>query len=110
MNLKDLAAETIEWSKVPQTVHPGASGLATIRERQLGDIQLRLVIYSPNYVADHWCSKGHIVFVIEGELVIEHQDGTVFSLTSGTSYHVADNEGLPHRVRSHDGATVFIVD
>ena len=43
-------------------------GVATWRTRQFGDIRVRLVEYSPGYVADHWCEKGHILFCVEGEL------------------------------------------
>ena len=71
---------------------------------------MRLVVYSQDFVADHWCHKGHIVFVISGQLVIEHQDAARYTLAPGTSYHVADNDGSPHKVLSKDGATVFIVD
>ena len=31
----------------------------------------RLVDYSTNYVADDWCHKGHIVFVVAGQLANE---------------------------------------
>ncbi len=99
-----------DWSQVPESVHPGTSGTATIRSRQIGDIQLRLVVYSPNYVANDWCHKGHIVYVIGGQLNIEHRDTVTYTLESGMSYHAADDDGPPHRVRSESGATIFIVD
>jgi hypothetical protein len=110
MNLVNLPAGITDWSGVPASVHPGASGTATMRTRRFGDIQLRLVVYGANYVADHWCHKGHIVFVVAGKLSIEHQMGLTYTLTTGTSYHVADDEGPPHRVLSENGATIFIVD
>ena len=110
MNLDNTPVGITDWSKVPASVHPGEKGNATMRVRQVGDIQLRLVDYSPQYVADHWCHKGHIVFVVAGRLVIEHQHGFKYDLTPGKSYHVADGDGPPHRVLSEDGATIFIVD
>jgi hypothetical protein len=110
MLLNGLPFGVTNWSQVPESVHPGASGTAMVRSRQLGDIQLRLVVYSPNYVADHWCHKGHIVFVILGQLTIEHRETLTYTLESGTSYHVADDDGPPHRVLSENGATIFIVD
>jgi hypothetical protein len=48
--------------------------------------------------------------LIAGDLTIEHQDGRRYALTSGMSYHVADDDGPPHRALSENGATVFVVD
>ncbi len=81
-----------------------------MRTRQLGEIQLRLVEYSAGYLADHWCHKGHIVFVVAGEIAIEHQRGPTYALTTGMSYHAPDDDAPPHRVRSQGGGTIFIVD
>lgn len=53
---------------------PGAAGTARARTRQIGDVRLRMVDYAPGYVADRWCAKGHVVYVVAGELTIEHQD------------------------------------
>lgn len=68
-----------------------------------------MVEYSPGYVADHWCRKGHILFCLEGRLETELQDGRVFILEPGTSYQVADG-AEPHRSRTGTGARLFIVD
>jgi hypothetical protein len=110
MNLNDFPVGITHWSQIPESIHSGASGIATIRSRQLGNLQLRIVVYSANYVADHWCYKGHIVFVIEGQLMIEHQNNSMYALMPGTCYHVADDDGPPHRVLSENGATIFVVD
>jgi hypothetical protein len=110
MNLHHFSGGITDWSKLPATQHSGESGHLTVRSRQLGDIQLRHIVYSANYVADHWCHKGHLVFVLAGQLVIEHQDELRYTLAPGITYHVADNDGLPHRVVSKEGATVLVVD
>jgi hypothetical protein len=110
MNLNNLPVGITDWSQVPASAYAGETGTATMRTRQFGDIQLRLVDYSPQYVADHWCHKGHVVFVVSGRLVIEHQDDITYVLTRGMSYHVPDGDGSSHRVRSEEGATIFIVD
>ncbi len=34
-----------------------------------------MVEYTAGYVADHWCSKGHILLCTEGELETELADG-----------------------------------
>ena len=64
---------------------------------------------SPGYVADHWCSKGHIIFCVDGELVTDLKDGRSFTLKPGMSYQVADDDGQ-HRSHTDKGARLFIVD
>jgi hypothetical protein len=110
MKLNGLQANVTDWSKVPGAVCPGESGIATVRVQQFGEIQLRVISYSQEYVGDHWCSKGHIVFLASGNLTIEHQDGRRYDAGPGMSYHVMDEETSPHRVISTDGAIIFIVD
>ncbi len=101
----------IEWSRVAAERIPGAQGVAEVRVRQVGQVRVRLVDYGPGYLADHWCSKGHVIHLIAGTLEIEHEDGTpAVRLASGMSWYVADGEGSAHRVRSQMGARVFIVD
>jgi len=38
---------------------------------------------SPGYLADHWCSKGHILYVLDGVLHTELEDGRNVTLTAG---------------------------
>jgi quercetin dioxygenase-like cupin family protein len=111
MKLTNMPEGVADWSRMPATTVPGASGTANARARQVGDVQLRVVEYSPGYLADHWCSKGHVMYVIAGELTIEHQtDQPAYELATGMSWHVADDQVPAHRVRSKKGATVFILD
>ena len=77
--------------------------------QQFDGIRVRMVEYSAGYLADHWCSKGHILLCMEGELHTELADGRKFILTPGTSYQVADN-AEPHRSYTKIGAKLFIVD
>ena len=109
MKMSDIPFGTTDWSKIPRTEHKGETGLAYWRTQQFGGIRVRMVEYTPGYVADHWCSKGHILLCIEGELHTTLQDGRTFTLTPGISYQVADN-AEPHRSHTDVGATLFIVD
>jgi quercetin dioxygenase-like cupin family protein len=68
-----------------------------------------MVEYSPGYLADHWCSKGHILLCLDGQLETELEDGRRFTLTAGMSYQVGDN-AEPHRSSNTTGAKLFIVD
>lgn len=100
---------TTDWSTVPATRHDGESGYALWHTREYGDLRVRLVEYSANYRADHWCERGHILFCLEGEMDTELADGTTFRLLPGTSYQVSD--GLSrHRSMTKSGARLFIVD
>jgi hypothetical protein len=109
MRIEDVPFMTTDWSAIRVTEHPGTSGMATWRTVEAGNIRVRMVEYSPGYLADHWCSRGHVLLVLDGELVTELQDGRSVTLTSGMSYQVADGE-VPHRSRTLGGARLFIVD
>ena len=109
MQIANMPFGLTDWHQVPETLHPGEQGEARWRTRQFGPLRVRMVEYSPGYVADHWCSKGHILLCLEGELHTELADGRNFVLTPGVSYQVADG-AEPHRSTSPLGATLFIVD
>ena len=109
MQLNDIPFGTTDWAAIPRTEHPGDSGTAWWRTCQFGAIRVRMVEYSPGYLADHWCSRGHILFVLEGELLTEIQNGAVHTLTAGMSYQVSDDVA-PHRSSTRTGARLFIVD
>ena len=109
MHMHDIPFGITDWGAVPATLHPGTSGQATWRTRQFGAIRVRQVQYSPGYLADHWCSKGHILLVLEGTLQTELQDGRTFTLSAGMSYQVADHAEA-HRSSTETGAKLFIVD
>ena len=66
--------QVTDWTKIPATLHKGESGFATWQTLQLGGLRIRKVDYSENYVADHWCEKGHLFFVLEGTLTTELRD------------------------------------
>lgn len=99
-----------DWPKIPPTEHPGETGMAIWRTINLGDIRIRQVEYSSDYLADHWCDRGHIFYVLEGELVSELKNGSKTVMTAGMSYHVSDFGDPAHRSSSKNGAKIFIVD
>ena len=109
MEMSDIPFGTTDWSSIPPTEHPGDSGKAIWRTREFGGIRVRMVEYTPGYVADHWCEKGHILLCLDGELRTELKDGRTVTLTPGTSYQVADGADA-HRSSTKTGAKLFIVD
>jgi quercetin dioxygenase-like cupin family protein len=109
MRIEDVPFTTTDWSQLPATEHRGESGVARWRTLERGNIRVRMVEYSPGYVADHWCHRGHVLLVLEGELVTELEDGSQVTLTPGASYQVAEDT-MAHRSRTMSGAKLFIVD
>jgi quercetin dioxygenase-like cupin family protein len=109
MQIPDVPFGVTDWSEIERTEHKGEQGVAYWQTRNFGSIRVRMVEYSPGYLADHWCSKGHILLCLEGELNTELSDGRKFILTPGVSYQVADN-AEPHRSFTKIGAKLFVVD
>lgn len=109
MQMSGIAFGTTDWASVERTEHKGETGIAYWRTRDFGVIRVRMLEYTPGYLADHWCVKGHILFCVAGELHTELSDGRSFVLTPGMSYQVADNAEA-HRSSTAVGATLFVVD
>ncbi|MBL0122385.1 MAG: DHCW motif cupin fold protein [Betaproteobacteria bacterium] len=109
MQMTGIPFGTTDWSLIERTEHKGFSGSAFWRTQKFNNIRVRMVEYTPGYLADHWCVKGHVLLCMEGELHTELEDGRKFLLKPGMSYQVADNEES-HRSYTDIGAKLFIVD
>jgi quercetin dioxygenase-like cupin family protein len=109
MDMIGIPFGTTDWSQVAATEHKGETGLATWRTREFGNLRVRMVEYSPGYLADHWCDRGHILLVLEGTLTTELGNGEMVTLTAGSSYQVGDDT-QPHRSGTAEGARLFVVD
>jgi quercetin dioxygenase-like cupin family protein len=109
MDMTGFPFGTSDWTQIERSEHKGERGIAYWRTRQFGNVRVRMVEYTPGYVADHWCTKGHILLCLEGELHTELKDGRSFRLGPGMSYQVGDN-AEPHRSFTDQGAQLFIVD
>ncbi|PDT76604.1 DHCW motif cupin fold protein [Bradyrhizobium sp. C9] len=110
MKIPTLPFTVTDWSNVEPTVHPGETGQALWRTLDIGELRVRMVEYSPDYLADHWCDRGHVLYVVKGELDTELRDGRKFTLKPGMSYQVSDFGDAAHRSSTATGATLFIVD
>ena len=109
MQMNDIPFAVTDWSTVERVEKSAQAGQAFWQTLQYGDLRVRKVEYTPGYVSDHWCTKGHVLLCLAGELHTELQDGRRFTLAPGMSYQVADN-AEPHRSTAPLGATLFIVD
>ncbi len=109
MIIASFPFQTLDWSSVPKEEHKGDAGIAWWQVQKLNDIRVRFVEYSPGYIADHWCTKGHVLLCLDGEMETELADGRKFRLTKGMTYFVGDNNE-PHRSKTTTGCKLFMVD
>jgi len=101
---------TIDWTEVPETIHPGETGQAIWKTIEKGNIRIRIVTYSPGYLADHWCPRGHVIHILGGTLVSELKNGTKTAMNAGMTYMMSDDPENPHRSFTDTGVTLLIVD
>lgn len=107
--MSSIPYQLINWQALPKKSLPGETGSSSSSIIQIDGLRIRMVEYSPGYIADHWCRKGHIVHCLEGEVISELETGESFSLIPGMMYIVSD-ELSSHRSRSRDGVKLLIID
>ncbi len=109
MQIKDIPFSIVDWVLEETTEVAGETGYAEQRLVELGNLRLRQVVYAAGYRADHWCERGHVLYVLSGQMIVELKNGRHFPVHEGSSFQVAD--GAPaHLVCTANGCTVFIVD
>lgn len=107
--MKNIPFHTIDWDAIEKVEYKGESGTALWQSAQYEGLRVRIVEYSPGYLADHWCRKGHIVHCLEGEFITELITGEKLKLTKNQTYIVSD-ELSSHRSFSPDGVKLLIID
>lgn len=101
--------QTIAWDKIEKTEHKGETGTSYWQTIQMDGLRIRMVEYSENYLADHWCQKGHIVHCLEGSFISELKNGEKVTLTKGMTYVVSDDLSS-HRSISSNSVKLLIID
>lgn len=109
MKDKGIPFQVIDWSKIANIEYKGEIGSAFWKTLQLDELRIRVVEYTPGYLADHWCKKGHIVHCLEGEVISEMESGETTLLKKGMTYVVSDNLSS-HRSKTISGAKLLIID
>ena len=107
--MSNIPFSTIDWAGVPKTEHKGESGTSFWQTIEYPGLRIRIVEYSENYLADHWCEKGHVVHCLEGEFITEQKTGEKIKLSKGMTYVVSD-ELSSHRSVSEKSVKLLIVD
>ncbi|MDB5200784.1 MAG: hypothetical protein JWQ27_193 [Ferruginibacter sp.] len=105
----NIPFQTIDWTAIEKVLYNGETGTATWQTVQYGGLRIRLVTYSHDYLADHWCTKGHIVHCLEGSFSSELDTGEQFLLSAGMTYVVSDDLSS-HRSISENGVKLLIID
>jgi quercetin dioxygenase-like cupin family protein len=99
----------LDWSELQSDRTAGVNGYAIIKTRETAGLRLRQVEYSAAYEADHWCEKGHLIHVLQGELLLEYSNGSTQNICEGMTCVLGDNAAA-HKAKSFAGAVVLIVD
>ncbi len=107
--MSNIPFQTIDWNSIEKIEYKGEQGIALWQTIQFGGLRIRLVEYSHEYLADHWCQKGHIVHCLEGEFISELSTGEKINLTKGGTYVVSDDLSS-HRSVTANGAKLLIID
>jgi len=110
MKIGDIPFTISEWDQIAPVEYKGETGTSFWRIFEEGNVRVRIVDYSPGFRSDHFCSRGHILLVLEGTISIQLKDSQTFELKSGSSFQVADDTKNPHLAYTENGAKVFIVD
>jgi hypothetical protein len=55
MEMKNIPFGVTDWAGIVPTEHKGETGIALWHTRQFDNIRARMVEYSADYLADHWC-------------------------------------------------------
>jgi quercetin dioxygenase-like cupin family protein len=110
MQIQNVPFHLTDWSRISPKEYKGETGTSFWRIFEEGNIRARIVEYSPGFRSDHWCARGHVLLVLEGELTIELKNGQIHRMPPGTSFQAADDDENPHLALTEKGAKVFIVD
>ena len=107
--MSNIPFKVIDWAAIAPTQNKGLQGASSAQALQFPGLKLRIVTYSAGYLADHWCTKGHIVHCLEGEFVTEHENGQAYTLKEGMTYIVSDDLSS-HRSKTIAGVKLLIID
>jgi hypothetical protein len=95
----------IEFKDLPWQSHaPGAR----FKAYQQGGRQVRMVEFGEDFIEFDWCVKGHIGWVIEGELEIDF-NGEIVRYSAGDGLFILP--GSLHKAKARTAtATLFLVE
>lgn len=97
----------IDFGSLPwQTPLPGARYKAS----QHGNRRIRLVEFTKGFVEPDWCTKGHIGYVLSGEMDVDF-DGQVVRFSAGDGLVIPGGEENRHKATViTDVVTLILVE
>ena len=75
----------------------------------VGKQRLRLVEFTPEFVEEDWCTRGHIGYMLEGELEIAFEDHTI-RLREGDGSFVPSGEASRHKATALTAVARLILE
>jgi len=99
----------LNWDITEKIAVKGEKGVALIQTIEWAGLRVRMVNYSTDYLADHWCTKGHFVHCISGSFIIQLSTGEIIKFHKGESFIVTDYASN-HLLISNEGAQLLIID
>jgi hypothetical protein len=57
--MSNIPFQTLDWTSIEKVEYKGEKGVALCQTFQFNGLRIRLVEYSNECLADHWCQKGH---------------------------------------------------
>lgn len=110
MQIINVLYSEINWDEIPITKHSGETGYEWRRTFEKGNICIRLTAYSPGYKSEHWCCRGHVIHMLEGEVIFQPKTGSEKLLEKGMTCCFSDNQENPHKLYSISGSFLLIID
>jgi quercetin dioxygenase-like cupin family protein len=110
MDLGKIPFTVTDWGTIPAIEQRGETGTSHWRVFEAGSVRVRMADYSAGFRSDHWCPKGHVFLVLEGDFTVTFKDGRNVRLVPGMSFQVGDDNAHPHLGSSEKGAKAFVVD
>ncbi len=102
MNQYKIDFNAMDWAT------PAAGVRQKVVEQE--DKQIRLLEFSRDFVELDWCTRGHIGYVLDGQLEIDF-NGTPIIYSPGDAATIPDGDSHKHKARSiTDTVTIFVVE
>jgi mannose-6-phosphate isomerase-like protein (cupin superfamily) len=86
-----VAFDEMPWETSPSGVR--------FKVRTIGSQQLRLLEFTRDLDHPHWCTTGHVGYVLDGEMEVDFGSGTVVFRT-GDGVAIPPGEADKHRPRA----------
>jgi len=73
-----------------------------------GKTRIRLLRFYDDFVEEHWCTKGHIGYVLDGEMTIDF-NGELKNYQKGDGLWIVKGEQSKHKVLIEKGKHVELL-